>query len=70
MSMTVEQDRLRFQLTDTGRKPDVSTIAPRRLDDVRPGGLGTHFISTVFDSVVYDTGRERGTVLTLVKEKR
>jgi len=70
VSITVGQDRLLFQLTDTGRKPDVSTITPRRLDDIRPGGLGTHFIASVFDSVAYDTGGERGTVLTLVKERR
>jgi anti-sigma regulatory factor (Ser/Thr protein kinase) len=70
ISITVEQDRINFQLADTGRKPDVSTIAPRRLDDIRPGGLGTHFIASVFDSVVYDTSREKGTVLTLVKERR
>lgn len=70
VSITVERDGIHFQLTDTGRKPDVSTIAPRKLDDIRPGGLGTHFIRSVFDSVVYDTGRELGTVLTLVKEKR
>jgi anti-sigma regulatory factor (Ser/Thr protein kinase) len=70
MSITVEQDRLHFQLTDTGRKADVSAITPRRLDDIRPGGLGTHFIASVFDSVVYDTGGEKGTVLTLVKERR
>jgi serine/threonine-protein kinase RsbW len=70
VSITVQQDKIHFQLTDTGRKPDVSTIAPRRLDDVRPGGLGTHFIRSVFDSVVYDTGREQGTVLSLVKERR
>jgi anti-sigma regulatory factor (Ser/Thr protein kinase) len=70
VSITVEQDGLHFQLTDTGRKPDVSTISPRRLDDIRPGGLGTHFISSVFDSVVYDTAGGKGTVLTLVKKRR
>lgn len=70
MRITVEQDRLHFQLTDRGRKADVSAIAPRRLDDIRPGGLGTHFMASVFDSVVYDTGGEKGTVLTLVKERR
>jgi anti-sigma regulatory factor (Ser/Thr protein kinase) len=70
VSITVEQDRLHFRLTDTGRKADVSTITPRRLDDIRPGGLGTHFIASVFDSVTYDTSGEKGTVLTLVKEKR
>jgi anti-sigma regulatory factor (Ser/Thr protein kinase) len=49
---------------------DVSTIAPRKLDDVRPGGLGTHFMGTVFDTVEYDTTQVTGTVLTLVKEKK
>ena len=70
VSITVGQEGLHVQLTDTGRKAEVSTIAPRRLDDIRPGGLGTHFIASVFDSVVYDTSGEKGTVLTLVKERR
>jgi serine/threonine-protein kinase RsbW len=66
----VGQAALAIELKDTGKKPDVSKIAPRQLEEVRPGGLGTHFMATVFDSVEYDTSRETGTVLTLVKRKR
>jgi anti-sigma regulatory factor (Ser/Thr protein kinase) len=69
LSVTVEAGELRFELSDTGKKVDISLIAPRRLEDVRPGGLGTHFINTVFDFVQYDTNRPRGTVLTLVKKR-
>ncbi len=69
LRIAVEQRRLLVELTDTGKKTDVSKIAPRRLDDVRPGGLGTHFIGTVFDEVTYDTSGETGTVLTLIKNK-
>lgn len=69
LSVSVEQGRLAIELRDSGKKPDVSKIAPRKLDDVRPGGLGTHFIASVFDRVEYDTGCEAGTVLTLVKTK-
>jgi anti-sigma regulatory factor (Ser/Thr protein kinase) len=69
LRVSFDQQRLLMELTDTGKKPDVSKIAPRKLDDVRPGGLGTHFISAVFDAVSYDTHREAGTVLTLIKEK-
>ena len=70
LDVTIEQGRLAIELKDSGKKPDISKIAPRKLDDVRPGGLGTHFIASVFDLVKYDTSREACTVLTLVKEKR
>jgi len=70
MSITVDRRGLRIELTDTGKKPDVKKIAPRQLDDIRPGGLGTHFMASVFDTVSYDTSREAGTVLTLIKERR
>jgi anti-sigma regulatory factor (Ser/Thr protein kinase) len=70
MSIAVDRLGLRIELTDSGKKPDVARIAPRKLDEIRPGGLGTHFMASVFDAVSYDTSRESGTVLTLVKEKR
>ncbi len=69
MRVAIDQQSLLIELTDTGKKTDVSKITPRKLDDVRPGGLGAHFIGTVFDSVVYDTHKQAGTVLTLIKKK-
>ncbi len=70
LNVTVGQGKLSIELKDYGKKPDIAKITPRSLDEVRPGGLGTHFITAVFDTVKYDTSREAGTVLTLVKEKR
>ena len=35
-----------------------SSIKPRDLSDVRPGGLGVHFIREIMDQVVYDPGGE------------
>jgi anti-sigma regulatory factor (Ser/Thr protein kinase) len=70
LDIAVEPGRFSVKLTDQGKKPDVSKIAPRKLDEVRPGGLGTHFIASVFDRVEYDTAGDTGTVLTLVKQKR
>lgn len=67
LTVSVKKGTLSIRLTDTGKKPEVSRIAPRKLEDVRPGGLGTHFMKTVFDTVEYDTSREQGTVLTMVK---
>lgn len=67
LTVTVEAGTLFIRLRDYGKPVDVSTIAPRKLDEVRPGGLGTHFMGTVFDSVNYDGQSDGGTVLTLAK---
>ena len=69
MRIIVDDRRLAVELSDSGKKPDVAGIAPRKLDEVRPGGLGTHFMASVFDSVTYDTSHGTGTVLTMIKEK-
>jgi anti-sigma regulatory factor (Ser/Thr protein kinase) len=70
LNVEIMPEKITVELTDTGKKPDVAKIAPRKLDDIRPGGLGTHFLAAVFDSVSYDTGRAAGTVLTLMKKRR
>ena len=72
ISLAVTDDTASFtvRLSDTGRKVDRSAIAPRDLGEVRPGGLGTHFMTTVFDRVDYDTSPAEGTVLTLEKRKQ
>lgn len=70
LKVSVDQGTLAIELKDSGKKPDVAKIAPRKLDDIRPGGLGTHFMAEVFDRIDYDTSGEAGTLLTLVKKKR
>lgn len=69
LTATVTSREFRIELKDNGKKVDTSKIAPRDLNDIRPGGLGTHFISAVFDAVLYDTSGPEGTVLTLVKKR-
>jgi len=38
-----------FYLYDHGPEVDPRKVKPRDLDDIRPGGLGTHFIQEVMD---------------------
>lgn len=53
---------------DYAEPVDVSRVKPRDLDDIRPGGLGTHFIREVMDEVVFlPTPRDGGNLLKLVK---
>ena len=69
VTVTVSGEELRIVLKDWVKQVDSSTIAPRELTDIRPGGLGTHFMHAVFDTVHYDTSGGEGTLLTLVKKR-
>lgn len=40
---------IHFRLTDHAGPIDLEKVEPRDLDDVRPGGLGVHFIREIMD---------------------
>lgn len=64
-----EDQRLVILLKDFAPTIDVSKVKPRDLDDIRPGGLGTHFIRSVMDEVKFLTPPGGvGNVLKLVKK--
>lgn len=42
-------NHLFFKLKDFAEPIDLEAVKPRSLDDVRPGGLGTHFIHEIMD---------------------
>lgn len=61
--------QLVVRLRDFAAPIDPSQVRPRDLDDVRPGGLGTHFIRSIMDNVEFlaPPGGERGNILRLAK---
>lgn len=42
-----------FRLVDFADPIDVKKVKPRDLDDLRPGGLGTHFIEQIMDEMAF-----------------
>jgi len=57
-----------FRLTDYAEPVDKDRIRPRDLDDIRPGGLGVHFMQEVMDEVEYvDPPEGIGNILELRK---
>lgn len=56
LDITEDDSLLIFQLTDFAKTVDCSKIKSRALDDIRPGGLGVHFINEVMDEVSYLPG--------------
>ena len=61
-------DALVFSLVDHAPTIDPSQVQPRDLDDIRPGGLGTHFIRRVMDEVEFvDPPSGRWNLLRMVR---
>jgi anti-sigma regulatory factor (Ser/Thr protein kinase) len=51
-------DGLEISLLDNGDAPDRSKICAREMDCDQPGGLGTHIIKKVMDTVSYEASPE------------
>ncbi len=62
-------DRIRFRLDDYCRSEDVPRIRPRDLEEVRPGGLGTHFVRRIMDRMEFEADPECPGRMSLVLEK-
>jgi sigma-B regulation protein RsbU (phosphoserine phosphatase) len=62
------ENEVEVVLTDFAAPVDLAAIHGRALDDVRPGGLGTHFMNEIMDRCVYSHLAERpGNVLRMSK---
>jgi sigma-B regulation protein RsbU (phosphoserine phosphatase) len=53
IEMALEGAELEISIRDFAPPIDPTTVAPRALDDIRPGGLGTHFMRSIMDDVAY-----------------
>jgi anti-sigma regulatory factor (Ser/Thr protein kinase) len=67
LRLEVEPDRLRFLLEDDAPCIDPARVTPRDLADIRPGGLGVHFIREIMDEMRFHPCHGRGNHLELVK---
>jgi len=47
---------LEFILRDQAPSAEIENVQPRDLDDLRPGGLGTHFIREIMDEFSHVPG--------------
>ena len=50
-----DDKQLVVELFDKGKPAIPQNIKPRRLDDIRAGGLGTFFIGQIMDEVIFKT---------------
>jgi anti-sigma regulatory factor (Ser/Thr protein kinase) len=70
MRFIIQEDRLEIHLRDFGKTPTPEELRPRDLKEIRPGGLGVHFIRASMDEVHYVAPPEGGGMLKLVKFRK
>jgi anti-sigma regulatory factor (Ser/Thr protein kinase) len=63
----VRKDRLEIVIRDYGKTTHPTEIRARNLDELKPGGLGVHFIREIMDEVDYEPGPGLGMRLKMVR---
>ena len=62
----ISDDSFKAEIRDFGERVPIGQIKHRALDDIKPGGLGVHFIKSISKEMTYEHKDEAGTLLTLV----
>lgn len=60
-------EALIFRIHDDAPCVDEKTVCSRDLDDIRPGGLGVHFINNIMDEAAFLECGKEGNLFQMVK---
>ena len=69
LTVYLEPQAITIEMRDYGAQPDVACIQPRDLQEIRPGGIGTHLMQSIMDEITYDLSSGTGTVLRMSKRR-
>ncbi len=58
IKISLKDNELEIGFFDKGRAVDKNNVRHRKIDDVKPGGLGTFFIQQIMDAVVFKEGEK------------
>ena len=67
LTFTIVPEGLEIRVRDFGPVSDPQTFKPRDLSEIRPGGLGLHFIRSAMDEIGYETPEGGGMLLRMTK---
>ena len=56
--ISMKNNELEIGFFDKGRPVDEKNVRHRKIDDIKPGGLGTFFIQQIMDAVVFREGEK------------
>ena len=58
IKISFKDNELTIGFYDKGKPVNKENIKHRKLDDIKPGGLGTFFIQEIMDSIVFKEGNK------------
>ena len=58
ITISLKEGELEIGFFDKGRAVDQNNVRHRKIDDIKPGGLGTFFIQQIMDAVVFKEGEK------------
>jgi len=58
IKISVENGHLEIGFSDKGKPVEEEKVRHRKIDDVKPGGLGTFFIQQIMDAVEFKEGKK------------
>ena len=58
ITISLKGGELEIGFFDKGRAVDQNNVRHRKIDDIKPGGLGTFFIQQIMDAVVFKEGEK------------
>ena len=58
ITISLKDGELEIGFFDKGRVVDKDNVRHRKMDDIKPGGLGTFFIQQIMDAVVFKEGEK------------
>ena len=58
VEISFKDNQLIIEIYDKGKPVIPENIKPRKIDDIKPGGLGTFFIQQIMDAVVFKEGEK------------
>jgi anti-sigma regulatory factor (Ser/Thr protein kinase) len=70
LTFKVTTDSFEILIRDFGQSFDPGSFKERDLTEVRPGGLGMHFIRSAMDVVCYEVPEDGGMLLRLIKYRK
>ena len=56
--ISLKNNELEIGFFDKGRPVEKDNVRHRKIDDIKPGGLGTFFIQQIMDAVVFKEGEK------------
>ena len=58
IKISLENGQLEIGFFDKGRPVEEKNVRHRKIDDIKPGGLGTFFIQQIMDAVEFKDGKK------------